>query len=263
MINNNLINDFISVLKNRLLNKESIIDIKSDNKNDFHVYIDGISAGILSNKQDEDIKKCPYTLCYFLPNILYFDLIDKTSINGFVNVTQKLSMSFDDILDPDNPERPKDRKLRDFGFDLNGKNVYHRFKFDNEFVCFKENLSITFKVIKQNGVVYIIDNFKTSILSSSIMNFKLLGITEIKNLNDNINMVVLKNNDNYTLTHQYQDYLPTIVFDIDTIPNFDEIISFVVDYTLMIKHNIELPSINEFNKNKKRYKDLIEMTLIS
>lgn len=172
-------------------------------------------------------------------------------------------MALNDVFDLNNPEKPQDRKLSDFGFKTHGSNVAHRFELDNKKLFFNENLSMTFKVIKQDGVVCIIDNFKTSILHSIVIPFNSLWTKEIQDLNDNMNMVILKNNDNYTLTHQYQDYRPTIVFDIEHIPDFEEIILFVVIYTLMLKHNIELPLMTEFNENKERYKNLIEMALIS
>lgn len=260
MISNNLIDGFISAMSNRLINTNSKVNLKTHYKDVIHVYIDDVDVGKLSDNPDDVVNKCTSKLCYFLPNSLFFDFIDKKPINDFVKVTQKLSMSFDDILDPGNPNRPQDRKLSDFGFDLRGENVYHRCKFDNKDVYFNENLSMTFKVVKHNGVVRIIDNFKTSILN---INWKVLGKTEIQDLNNNINMVITKNNDNYIFTHQYEEYRPAILFDIDDIPDFEEIISFLADYTLMLKHNIELPSMIEFKKNKDRYKDLIEMVLIS
>lgn len=260
---NNLMEGFISAMSGRLINSDSKVELKSHYKDVVHVYIDGVDVGKLSEEPVENLEKIPTNLCYFLPNILFFDFIHKQPINDFIKVTQKLSMIFDDILDPGNPNKPQDRTLSDFGFDLRGENVFHRCKFDNTDVYFNENLSITFKVVKQDGVVCIIDNFKTSILNSSVINLKVLGITEIQDLNNNINMTVTKNNDNYIFTHQYEDYRPAIVFDVDHIPDFTEIISFVVNYTLMLKHNIELPRMTEFNENKERYKNLIEMALIS
>lgn len=260
---NNLMEGFISAMSGRLINSYLKVELKSHYKDVVHVYIDGVDVGKLSEEPVENLEKTPTNICYFLPNILFFDFIHKQPINDFIKVTQKLSMIFDDTLDPGNPNKPQDRKLSDFGFDLRGENIYHQCTFDNTDVYFNENLSMTFKVVKHNGVVCIIDNFKTSILNSSVINFKVLGITEIQDLNNNINMVVTKNNENYTLTHEYQDYRPTIVFDIEHIPDFEEIISFIVNYTLMLKHNIELPHMIEFNENKERYKNLIEMALIS
>lgn len=257
----NLMKGFISAMSGRLINSDLKVELKSHYKDVVHVYIDGVEVGKLSEQTVEHLNKRPTTLCYFLPNILFFDFIDKKPINDFVKVTQELSMSLDDVFDPNNPNKPQDLKLRDFGFDLCGENISHRYKFDNQYVYFNENLSMTFKVVKHNGVVCIIDNFKTSILNSSVINFKVLGITEIQD--NNINMAVTKNNDNYIFTHQYEDYRPAIVFDIDHMPDFTEIISFVVNYTLMMKHNIELPLMTEFNENKERYKNLIEMALIS
>ena len=263
MISNNSREGFISAISGRLINSGLTVELKSHYKDVIHVYIDGFDVGKLSEEPMGNFKKSPTTIYYFLPNILFFDFIDSTPINDFIKVTQKLSMSLDDVFNPHNKNKPQDRKLRDFGFDLCGENVSHSFKLDKKDIYLNENLSITFKVVKQDGVVCIIDNFKTSILNSIVVNFSDLSIKEIRYLNDNINMVILKNNDNYTLTHQYQDYRPTIVFDIEHIPDFEEIISFVVNYTLMLKHNIELPVMTEFNENKEHYNNLLEMVLIS
>lgn len=262
MINNNLMKNFILAISDRIINSSLLVELKFETngyKDIIYVYIDDIEVGeIYENPED----KSPTTLCYFLPNILFFDFIDNKPINDFVKVTQKLSMALDDVFDPHNPEKPQDRKLSDFGFKIHGANVSHRFEFDNKKVFFNENLSITFKVIKQDGIVCIIDNFKTSIRYNNLVDYTLLPTENIKDLNYNMDMIISKNNENYILTHEYQDYRPSIVFDADNIPDFEEFISFVVNYTLMMKHNIELPSMTEFNENKERYKNLIEMALI-
>lgn len=246
--------DFVIAIKNRMLSPNHVVIIKENYMNEQNIYIDDCLSGKLFKRSGH---------VYFFPRINFFDLIDKNTINDFINVTQKLVDSFDNVIDPKNDNKMQCRRLENFGFNLIGETIYHNHISSNLKIMVKENLSIVFKFVKENGLFILVDNFRVSMKNKGLIDFALLGFKENDDLYERLNISVITENKKYKLINEYKEYLPEIIFNMDNIPNFENIVSVVMDYTLMLINHIELPPLIEFKENKERYKNLIEMALIS
>jgi len=250
LLENEFVNGIMKYLNSKLLDNNNSITTQLRYTDNVGFYIDKILLGVLDY---EDLKNRS-DMCYFKPTAELFDYIEFYEIDKFIRVSNQLTFHFSEFFLSDNPNKMRDKRLNDFGFHLKGKDNYYKIKMDTDYRI-KENSSIVFKVVKNFNDFNVYVDYQFNISCHDCKDYSVVH-PQMK--------ITLSMKDNiFTLTHQYDNYFPILHFGFNSIPDFHAFTDQLVDYTLMSSYGIELPTLEDFQLNRKMYKEIISMAIIS
>lgn len=246
LIDEDFANGTFQCLTSKLLDQNNII-IQSPRAGAFGFYIDDIFLGVIRYGQVNIAE----SVCYFSPSMKLFDFIEYNSIKQFIKIANKLSIHFSEFFLSDEPNKMRDKELKDF---VGTKDNYYRIKMDKNYVI-KEMASIIFSIKKEYNHFEMHEQCYLNLSCHHPKNYSIA--------HPEMNVRLSMKNNKFILNHEYTNYFPILEFDFNNIPDFDLFTENIVDYTLMSIYGIDLPNIEDFNSNKKMYKDIISMNAIS
>lgn len=275
---------FVTALKNRLNNESLNITVDLINFEDTraNVLIDDTIVGMIVSYY-ENIEMPEDIILYFIPNLSFFNFIQRNEIEHFINLSNQFMRAYVETINLDypNPEQrsghknlgdfhfPKneiiDKTFDDFDIDLSSsKTRYFSGHFMDKPISFIENSRFIFNLIKEEDSFKLIDDFKMSIKNRGQSMFAIIGVSQASlHQNNRMFSVSLEKRDNlYKINHDYHQPLHNISFkSTENIPDMAAFVSIICYYSIMKTINIEIPSFEDFLGNKSKYQKLIEMTV--